>query len=87
MTNFKIDPITESGIILCLLLLSGICWKLGKTCLASNCSEVKTPCFSCKRDTISEENALELINNQQHINTDKIHDLVIEELKKDLERQ
>lgn len=83
--NLKVETITESGIILMLLLLSGVAWKLGKTCLASNCSEVKTPCFSCKRDTISEENALELINNQQHVNTEKLHEIVVSEIKKDLE--
>ena len=87
MTKIKVNPITESGILLCLLLLSAITWKLGRVCLSSNCTKISTPCFSCEREALSEENALELMNNEQHINTEKIHELVVDELKKDLERQ
>ena len=87
MTKFKIDPITESGILLALLLMSAMCWKLGKTCLASNCTKVSTPCFSCERNALSEENALELINNQTHVNSEKLHEIVVDTIKKDIENQ
>ena len=85
MSNFKIDPFSETGIILILVLLSGILYKGCNKIIGSNCTEVKCCGFACKRQPLDNEAALEILNNQNHLNSQQLHEIVIEEVKKDLE--
>ena len=82
--NLKTE-LSETGIILIILLLSGVLWKGCNRILASNCTEVSTPCLSCKRPPLENESALELMNNQSHVNQHTLHEIVVEEIKKDIE--
>ena len=84
----KVDKvvITESGIILMLLLLSGVSYKLGKYCIASNCTRFSSICCSFERKSLDNADAIDLItNSNNHDNTTQITEMVVEQIKHDLE--
>ena len=78
--------ITESGIILMMLLLSGVGYKLARQCIGSNCTKFSSICCSFEREALDNADALDLINNNNnHENTTQITEMVVEQIKHDLE--
>ena len=84
MGDIKIEPLTEAGIILIVLLASGVIYKIANKVLASNCTKVNCCGASCERPPLDNEDALEILNNQSHAKQ-TLHEVVIEEIKKDIE--
>ena len=77
----NLDNISETGIILIILLLSGILYKGCNKIIGSNCYEVSCCGFSCKRQPLDNESAIEILNNQGHVNQHTLHEIIIDELK------
>ena len=81
----KVETIvlSEGGILL-LVCLAAACWykSINKLIGGSNCSEVSCCGCSLKRQPLSEEAALEVMNNQPH---QSIPQAVLEKIAKDLE--
>ena len=72
--------------MLILIVVSGIGYKIFDKLLASNCYELNCCDLKFKRQPLSNEEALEILNNQPHVNSDMLHNMVVEEISKDLEK-
>ena len=81
----KFETITATEVMLILIVVSGIGYKVFDKLLASNCYELSCCGVKCKRQPLDNEQALEILNNQAHVNTDMLHTLVVEEISKDLD--
>jgi len=86
MGAVTLEEISATEIMLILIVLSGIGYKVFDKLLASNCYELSCCGMKCKRQPLSNEQSLEILHNQQHVNTEQLHDIVIHEISKDLEK-
>jgi len=82
----QFDSINATEIMLILIVVSGIGYKIFDKLLASNCYELSCCGVRCKRQPLSNNEALEILNNQPHVNSDMLHNMVVEEITKDLEK-
>ena len=80
----KVDKIvlSEGGILLIVCLVFACYYKSVNKLIGSNCTEISCCGFSVKRQPLSEEAALEVMNNQPH---QSIPQAVLEKIAKDLE--
>ena len=64
----KVDKIvlSEGGILLIVCLVFACYYKSVNKLIGSNCTEISCCGFSLKRQPLSEEAALEVMNNQPH---------------------
>ena len=79
----QFESINATEIMLILIVVSGIGCKIFDKLLASNCYELNCCGLTCKRQPLTNEEALEILNNQPHVNSDMLHNLVVEEISKD----
>ena len=74
--------LSEGGILLIVCLVFACYYKSVNKLIGSNCTEISCCGFSVKRQPLSEEAALEVMNNQPH---QSIPQAVLEKIAKDLE--
>jgi len=86
MSAVTLEAISATEIMLILIVLSGIGYKIFDKLLASNCYELSCCGIKCKRQPLTNEQSLEILNNQPHVNHEQLHDIVIHEISKDLEK-
>ena len=87
MSVLTLKTITITEVLLILVVLSGIGYKVFDKIIGSNCTKVSFCGCSCERIPLDNEQAIEILNNTPHINTEQLHDIVIQEISKDLEKQ
>ena len=81
----KVDKIvlSEGGILLIVCLVFACYYKSVNKLIGSNCTEISCCGFSIKRQPLSEEAALEVMNNQPH--QQSIPQVILDKIANDIE--